>query len=190
MDEHSENGNDLLKLTEKIQSFKTNFEALNDIPDWGKSLFGNVAEILNEINVAIELIFAENRRQQELLRSKVSIQSTVIDTLCCEKTRLNQAVNKLEDQVDEQSNYTRRNQLLIHGLDEEHGEDTTRKVLQLFSDNLNINDVSEKDIDRSHRIGKRDVSRNTRNRKAKIRPIIVKFISYQDRKNVSTLRSV
>ena len=40
------------------------------------------------------------------------------------------------------------------------------------------------DIDRSHRIGKRDLSRNLRGRKAKIRPIVVKFISYQDRYDV------
>ena len=56
--------------------------------------------------------------------------------------------------------------------------------MKLFNKILKLN-INEKDICRSHRIGKKtEGSRNTRSNKKKSRPVIVKFISYSDRKDV------
>ena len=157
-----------------------NLKAENAIPEKHNSLFESMVDILNDFN----LIVNDMKHKFEVFESKISTQGTVINLLCEEKTRLDGLVVNLNRQVDDQANYTRRNQLLIHGMEEEDGERTTEKVLKLFSEKLNIENITEDALDRTHRIGRRDMTRSTRGRKAKVRPIIVKFISYQDRKNV------
>jgi len=59
----------------------------------------------------------------------------------------------LENLIEEQEQYSRRNYFLIHGLALEENEDTDEKVIKFFSENLEIN-VTKNDIDRSHRLGK------------------------------------
>ena len=54
-----------------------------------------------------------------------------------------------------QEQYSRRNCILIHGLQEEKNESTDDKVLKLFREELN-EDALLVDLDRTHRIGKKD----------------------------------
>ena len=129
----------------------------DDFPEWGTSLFYSIFNVLDEINTKLMWKSAEATQNAELVDAKIKTQETVINVLCDEKTRLNTLVNKLQIDADDQANYSRRNQLLIHGIDEEIGgnnkENSTLKVINLFSEKLGIVNLSPKDIDRSHRIG-------------------------------------
>lgn len=98
-----------------------------------------------------------------------------IKTLQDHCTNLEETISKLESEIDQQQQYSRRNCLLVHGIAESDSENTDELVRGIFEKQLNVT-VEEPDIDRSHRIGKR--------KKDKHRPIIVKFTSYNKRRKV------
>ena len=50
-----------------------------------------------------------------------------------------------------QQQYSRRNFLLVHGINENKDEDTDELVLQTFNTEINI-DIKLEQIDRTHRI--------------------------------------
>ena len=81
----------------------------------------------------------------------------------------------LEESIDQQRQYSRRNCLLIHGVEENSNEDTDKLVLDKNDLEINLTEVA---IDRTHRIG------DPKKKKKKAQPIIVKFVRYYDRKEV------
>ena len=89
----------------------------------------------------------------------------MISDLQNEVSALNNKVATLEKEADDQEQYSRRNCLLLHGIDEDQDESTDVKVIN-----------SASDIDRSHRIGKKS--------SGKKRPIIIKFARYNCRRHV------
>ena len=82
----------------------------------------------------------------------------------------------LEQIIDRQEQYSRRNCILIHGVKEEQSEDTDNVLVKLIKDNLE-EDVDLTELNRSHRIGKKKSN-------GKARPIIVKFARYNVRRKV------
>ena len=99
----------------------------------------------------------------------------IITDLIDEVDTLRNRVETLENECDSQEQYSRRNCLLVHGLEENKDESTDDLVLSVFQEKMNI-EFTDKDMDRSHRIGKA--------KPGKKRPIIVKFVRYNDRKKV------
>ena len=70
--------------------------------------------------------------------------------------------------VDELEQYSHKNCLLLHGVQENENENTDDIVLKTMAEELDI-EIKENDLDRTHRIG-------NRNRKdGKLQAIIVKF---------------
>ena len=88
----------------------------------------------------------------------------------------------LEESIDQQGQYTGRNCLLIHGVEENSNEDTDKLVLNIINNDLEI-DLTEVAIDRTHRIG-------DPKKKKKVRSIIVKFVKYYDRKEAFLTRNI
>ena len=72
--------------------------------------------------------------------------------------------------------YSRRNCLLIHGLPESKNENTDLLAMEVIETKMDIK-ITDNDIDRTHRI------RKTKNN-GKPRPVIIKFVRYNDRKKV------
>ena len=83
----------------------------------------------------------------------------------------------LEENIDQQGQYYRRNGLLIYGVEENNNEDTDKIVLNIINNDLEI-DLTDVAIDLTHRIG------DPKKKKKKARPIIVKLVRYYDRKEV------
>ena len=83
---------------------------------------------------------------------------------------------KSEEHLDSLEQYGRRNFLLLHGIPEEAGEDTTNIFIE-NAKSLGVK-ISRQDISRSHRLG-----RPSRDGQAK-RPIIARFVRYSDRARV------
>lgn len=81
--------------------------------------------------------------------------------------------NDIEDILDEQEQYSRRNCLVVHGVSENDRENTNEVIMGIIKNNLNI-DVRPGDLDRSHRLG-------AKGRGERPRGIIVKFTNYSIR---------
>ena len=82
----------------------------------------------------------------------------------------------MEESIDAQQQYSRRNCLLFHGIEETKGEDTDNIVLEVLNNDMGLN-ISKTALDRSHRIGNLKI-------KTKSRPTNVKFARYCDRRDV------
>lgn len=92
---------------------------------------------------------------------------------------LSKHVESLEDQIDKMEQYSRRNCLVLHGVEEKPNEDVENTVLTILNSKLNL-DLACMDLDRCHRLGSVK-SAQASNNKTKIRPIIIKFVQYRIR---------
>ena len=90
---------------------------------------------------------------------------------------MNERFEELENKIDRQEQYSRRDCILIHEIAENKEENTDQQAIDFINENLDIK-IDEIDIDRSHRIGRYDKT------KKKARPIIVKFARYNVRGRV------
>ena len=100
----------------------------------------------------------------------------IINGLQNEVSSLKERIDLLEKKSGDSEQYSCRNCFLVHGVEEQEQENTDNIVLNVIKEHLDIK-VSVKDLDRSHRIGES-------NSKSKRRSIIVKFISYNDRREI------
>ena len=91
---------------------------------------------------------------------------------------LQKELHECRCQQDEMEQYSRRNCLIFHGVNEREGEITDVIVKDLCKDRLDI-DISAKDLDRSHRLGQSKGKNRT-----KPRGIIAKFTNYNVRNRV------
>lgn len=86
---------------------------------------------------------------------------------------------------DELEQYQRRNNLRVFGVPETNGENTDELLVKLFKDSLDV-DVEMSRLDRSHRVGQKQAPSG--NNTVRHRAIIVRFMSYQDRRRVFTAK--
>ena len=143
---------------------------LRNIENQVKELFILNEETKNaQIKVTESLEFFSNKfdeleREHKKKNEKIKELEETIDNLT-EKNK------SLTSDVDELEQYSRRNCLLLHGVQENENENTDDIVLKTMSEELDI-EIKENDLDRTHRIG-------NRNRKdGKPQAIIVKFTHY------------
>ena len=108
------------------------------------------------------------------LQSTIETNTAVIKELQCSVKEKDKKIEELEGKLDDLEQYQRRQCLRIFGVKEEETEDTDKIVAEV-SQKIGA-EVQACDIDRSHRVGRRDGDRP--------RPIIVKFVSYRKRSEV------
>ena len=101
----------------------------------------------------------------------------IIQDLKSEVDSLSTKVEKLEKLEDQNEQYSRRNCLLVHGIAEEKEEITDEVIINTRNEKF-VLQVTLRDIERTHRIGEPKKTRG------KTRPIIVKFVHYNDRNQV------
>ena len=121
-----------------------------------------------------EIICGDLEKQVLELKEIVTTKETQI-------TSLEERVKSLESKIDDQEQYSRRNTLRINGINESEQENTTSVALGLFNKEMAL-DIQLTDVDRVHRIGKKDQD-------GKCRPILVKFTSYRARDAVFRAKS-
>ena len=98
----------------------------------------------------------------------------IIKGLKQEVSSLKERVEELEKIGDDHEQYSRRNCLLLYGIEEENDEVTDDKVISVLQEKMELH-IDKEDLDRSHRIGKPSPRKK--------RPIIVKFSRYNIRKS-------
>ena len=116
--------------------------------------------------------------------SRLEASLAVVQELTTENRLLRIQIAGLKDEMDALEQISRRNCLIIHGIDEKAREDTTAVALDIIHNTLGVSKttLSREHIDRSHRLGRRNERRTTRSSKS--RPIIVKFKGYDSRQEV------
>ena len=118
------------------------------------------------------------------MESYQCVSKLVSENLANDNKRINDELVILSNRVDDFGQRSRNSCLLIHGINEVERENTDDVVIGIIKDKLNIN-LTYADIQRSHRIGKRNTNqRITRLNKVNPCPIIFKFVSYRKRKEV------
>ena len=66
-----------------------------------------------------------------------------------EDSSLKERIDSLEKKSDDSEQYSRRNCLLVHGVEEQEQENTDNIVLSVIKEHLDI-ELLVKDLDRSH----------------------------------------
>ena len=83
-------------------------------------------------------------------------------------TSLKQKFFQVDKTLDCQEQYSRRNCLLVHGMEENNNEDTDQEIINIVKNDLG-EEIIIHVIDRTHRLGKRKLDNNAP------RLIVVKF---------------
>ena len=132
----------------------------------------------NETDAKIEELTSSVSHVSSLYDEQVKINGDLLQRIVA----LEEANVQHYSHNDQIEQYSRRNCLLIHGLQEntqeDTTEDTTHVAISKINELMNTN-LEEKDICRSHRLGLRKKGSN-----AKPRPIIIKFTRYSVRAGV------
>lgn len=163
------------------QRFQARLDAAISATNPGAALATTAAEfqefqqrVRGELSTLKADILQIERRLEEQDKRLEKLEST--NKIQCD------TIQHLDNKIDENEQYSRRNCILLHGLPEQPDEDVLRRAMSVFKDNLNI-DVNMAEIDRSHRVGRPRTSAQVVAEGGK-RPIIVKFVSYQARDRV------
>ena len=122
--------------------------------------------------------------ENKLLREEILALTMEIS----KKTEVEEKLNKLNERMDYQEDYSRRNNLRFDGMDEspyETWEQTQNKVQRLLRDKLELGTVQ---LERAHRVGSRFDQGATRPR-----TVVARFYKFEDRqmalKNSSKLKN-
>ena len=126
-----------------------------------------------------------------MLTAQKKMQNTC-DTILRENEILKLRVDTYEREIEDLQQYSRRNCILIHGIPEEREEITDELALDIFNNKLGL-DVDLSELDRTHHLGPTPVADDNgtdsqEENKRKIRPIIVKFLSYRVRSKIINAR--
>ena len=156
---------------------------VNQVNDNMNSKFDVVQHQLLDLSNSVNAV----KREVSDLKLKVS----TLENAHIETTENIDAVIKrletLETESERQEQYSRRENLILHGLTEETGE-TYRSLRKRATDLLNevIKDKewTESDILRTHRLGKSRSSANS-----KPRPLIIRFVQFHDKLTVLGARA-
>ena len=92
-------------------------------------------------------------------------------------TSLKETFFQVDKTLDRQEQYSSRNCLLVHGLEENNNEDTDQEIFNIVKNDL-AEEITIHDIDRTHHLGERKLDNNVP------RPIIVKFTRYNVRNRI------
>lgn len=132
-----------------------------------KELVSLITECLKPVQKTVNAM----KKEVEDLHEKVA-------NLTHEISKKDKEIVNLKERLEEQEQYSRRNNLRIFGVEETRNENTDELVVKVAAQ-IGVS-IEQSQIDRSHRIGKRDSK--------KPRPIIVKFIGYAPRRTMFTAK--
>ena len=160
-----------------MDQLSTNLNAIDNplMPPWAKLLIESMQFIITEITCVKVLSSRVNE-----FESFKAVNEQVTRELKTENKRLQERLDNLSDVVDD---HEQRNCLLLHGVEEMDGENTDDMVLKIINERLELPMVLE-NIQRSHRLGPRNASRNTRQNPTKRRAIISRFRDFRARQSV------
>ena len=160
--------NDISEVLEYVKTLEVKISEIYNFSNDTKSMQVKSDKQLADLTQSVKLM-SENFDEFEKDRK---VKEKIINSLKQEVNGVNERVKSIEKVSDDHEQYSRRNCLLIHGIEEDKDEVIDDIVVNMLQDKLELG-ISKKDIDRSHRIRKPSPTKK--------RPIIVKFVPYNDR---------
>ena len=124
---------------------------------------------LSHLNLCQQSSTILKRKSRKKMKRLISWKKTI--------ENLTEKQKSLSSEIDELEQYSRRNCLTLHGVNESNDENTNEIKIKTFSEELGVK-IKEDDIDTSHRLGK------PKRKDSKPRPIIVKFARYAVRREI------
>ena len=178
MGENSLTGN----FQEKLASFMQNVNTLENsskLPAWFKPFMESVKKFASDVSDT----FADLDNRVSDFEGRLAVQKSVTDALAEDRERIQAKLEKVSIKLEDQLQYSRRNMILIHGVDESNGPENTDDIAVIIFNEMDV-PIQKKDINRSHRLGGRNArtGSNSQEDREKKRPIIVSFLSYQHKK--------
>ena len=160
-------------------------DVLAEIKDMRLSMDNQFKTLKGDIE-AITLRVEDLSNDMSILRERVTIVENRIDTMLLDvehidehQTKLRDYVDLVEDEIDKLEQYSRKENVLLHGIpvsDSETYDSMRRKVSNILNKNLHTNKWKETDIVRAHRLGKGKEGRPP--------PVIVRFHQFIDKLSV------
>ena len=157
-----------------LQNLETEMKNVKEISLTAKEWQIKGNEQLNDMNSAKTFI---NEKFVEF-EKEIKNNNEEIRSLKKENSYLTKRLEEMDAVLDIHEQYSRRNCILIYGVDKIDREDTDDLSIKVIEEHMNQK-LKPEDIDRSQRLGNPKKSRN-----AKPRPIIVKYVRYNTRNNI------
>lgn len=161
------------------------FTIPSETPEWAKKLFEAMLVRIKDLEEYVDFISDDS---QEALEKSSAMDRTIRDIDIALTNRINSIERQLKDSNKQQKElknkvlnletYSRRDNILVFGLEESEGEndlDCLRKVKAIFK-SMGVEDVDGLKITRCHRKGPYN--------REKTRPVIVRFLLPEDRNKV------
>ena len=104
----------------------------DSIPKWFKPFLDSFRKFAADVSHHI----TEMDNKVKSTEGSLAIQKAVTDSLAVDRDRLQTFTEKLEDQLDDQEQYSRRNCLLIHGVEEKPNENLENVVMDILDNKL------------------------------------------------------
>ncbi|XP_063966508.1 uncharacterized protein LOC129277326 [Lytechinus pictus] len=117
------------------------------------------------------------------LHNRINSMESSLANLQKKQQKCEEKNNWLEKQLNDQEQYSRRNCIRLFGVPEKENEKTSERVCEIAQQHLGV-DLHLRDIDRSHRVPRRNEPVPNEKGEIKPRAIIIKLTSYQHRQNL------
>ena len=140
---------DCLKILElKVNEIYELSSSTKDAQIKGPKQLEDVSESIKFINEKFEEYEADlKQKEKEIAELKEDL------------TSLKEKFFQVERTLDHQEQYSRRNCLLVHGVEEKNNEDTDQEIINIVKNDLG-EEITIPDIDRTHHLGKRKLDNN------------------------------
>ena len=161
---------------EKHRKFVTDVNQMVEgevVPPWFRNFSALVCSFANDVGSTVKHLESTCLE----IEGHLAVQKAVTEGLDTDRHRLMVLVDKLQEELEDQQQYSRRTNILIHGVVEEKGENVEEKVLELLSLKMDL-PISRYEIGRTHRLGRKRLDDNHK------RPIIVRFVSNRQKEMV------
>lgn len=189
------------KMADKDSSKEASKEAniFGEAPEWAKALNMMMSKTYDKVNQMESKIMS-----LDLLASQASETAAVSEKIAKESIEMagktNENVRQMEEKIAHlekrcrdtekrlqyQEDYSRRQNLIVEGIDEikDENNDTVRQhIYTMFHNQFNVSNPNDIKLERCHRIGKKYPHQR------KPRPIILRFNWFGDRERIWSYRS-
>ena len=147
-----------------------------------KNEIAEIKEILCSVKESNDSLVAEVKKKIGITISQLVGRLNAVETelqyVSGDVIKLQEHTKYLEDKIDDLENRSRRQNIVVHGIEEddhENWEQTEEKLISMIRDRLQI-EIPPEQIERAHRTGFKHP--------AKPRPIVCKFISDKTKQRV------
>ena len=145
------------------------------VPEWFSEAFSYIIRTIKEESSTA--ITAQNQ-----LQSKIESLECRISDLESHKAEQDMVISKLKNEVDNLEAYSRRDNLVVEGIQESPDENLRDKVTDFLKTKLNQQDASNIQLSRVHRLGK--PLHQSSHVSMRPRPVIIHFQNYADRERI------